>query len=196
MLPSTDFVKDVAEAEVILDENGWLDRQHNVTDAKGGKRWGLAFGHPERLEILKRQGHLTLFDSTHKLDRWKHNMFSFLRDEQGTWIPVAHYVVGRENGETLSGALRCFKIWCPGWTPRYVMTDDSSIGRKVVRLAFPGPSIGEQGVSHLLCTVHSESTLKCPIRPKNLMIYCVGQCMYCFTSPQCIANCEQAIALV
>jgi len=161
MLPSTDFVKDVAEAEVILDENGWLYRQYNVTDAKGEKRWGLAFGHPERLEILKCRSHLTLFDSTHKLDRWKHNMFSFLvRDEQGTWIPVAHCVVGRENGETLSGALRCFKIWCPGWTPRYVMTDDSSIEQKAVGLAFPGLSMGEQEVSHLLRTVYSEGTLK------------------------------------
>jgi len=128
ILPSTGFVKDVAEAEVILDENGWLYRQYNVTDAKGEKRWGLAFGHPERLEILKCRSHLTLFDSTHKLDRWKHNMFSSLvRDEQGTWILVTHCVIERENGETLSEALWCFKIWCPGWTPRYVMTDDSSI---------------------------------------------------------------------
>jgi len=78
ILPSTGFVKDVAEAEVILDENGWLYRQYNVTDTKGEKRWGLAFGHPERPEILKRRGHLTLFDSTHRLNRWNHNMFSFL----------------------------------------------------------------------------------------------------------------------
>jgi len=78
MLPNTGFAKDVAEAEVILDENGWLYRQYNVTDTKGEKQWGLAFGHPERPEILKRRGHLTLFDSTHRLNRWNHNMFSFL----------------------------------------------------------------------------------------------------------------------
>jgi hypothetical protein len=78
MLTSTSFLQDVAEAEVILDRNGWLRRQYNVTDTKGEKRWGLAFGHLERLGILKRRGHLTLFDFTHKLNRWKYNMSSFL----------------------------------------------------------------------------------------------------------------------
>jgi len=38
-------------------------------------------------------------EATHKLNRWKHNMFSFLvRDEQGTWVPVAHCRVEREDG--------------------------------------------------------------------------------------------------
>jgi len=88
-------------------------------------------------------------------------MFSFLvRDEQGTWILVTHCVIERENGETLSEALRCFKIWCPGWTPRHVMTDNSSIEQKAVRLAFLGLSMGEQEVLHLLRTVHSEGIFK------------------------------------
>ena len=58
MFPSTGFLQDVAEAEVVLDKNGWLHRQYTVTDTKGEKRWGLAFGHPERLEILTYRGHL------------------------------------------------------------------------------------------------------------------------------------------
>jgi hypothetical protein len=73
----------------------------------------------------------------HKLNPWKYNVFSFLvRDEQGTWEPVAHYVVERENRETLCEALRCFKTWCPSWASRYVMTDDSSTEQKALGLAF------------------------------------------------------------
>jgi hypothetical protein len=101
-----------------------------------------------------------------------------VRDEQGAWIPAAHYVAERENWETLSEALRCFKTWYPGWTPRYVMTDDSSIEQKAVKLAFLGLSAGEQEVSHLLCTVHSERTLRRRLG---------------FAGPQRVTNCEQAI---
>jgi len=42
-------------------------------------------------------------------------MFSFLvRDEHNMWIPTAHLVVERENGEIIAEGLRQIKQWCSG----------------------------------------------------------------------------------
>jgi hypothetical protein len=42
-------------------------------------------------------------------------MFSFLvRDEHNVWVPTAHLVVERENGEVISDALKYIKRWCAG----------------------------------------------------------------------------------
>ena len=54
----------------------------------------MVFALPSRLEILRKRGYLT---QSHKMNKWKHNMFSFLvRDEHGITIPTAHCVVERE----------------------------------------------------------------------------------------------------
>jgi len=39
---------------------------------------GVGFVHPTRLLAPQRRCWLTQFDATHKLNRWGHNMFSFL----------------------------------------------------------------------------------------------------------------------
>ena len=76
---------------------------------------GVGFAHPTRLLILQRRGWFTQFDATHKLNRWGHNMFSFLvRNEHNVWIPTAHLVVERENGEHIAEGLRQIKQWCSG----------------------------------------------------------------------------------
>lgn len=41
----------------------------------------------------------------------------------------------------------------------YIMTHDSAIEQRAIRLAFPGPIAGEPEVAHLLCSVHSNGTL-------------------------------------
>ncbi|RPB23976.1 hypothetical protein L211DRAFT_849142 [Terfezia boudieri ATCC MYA-4762] len=74
-------------------------------------------------------------------------MFSFLvRNEHNVWIPMAHLVVERENGEIIAEGLRHrIKQWYSGkWQPRYIMTDDSAIEQCAVRLTFPGLNAGEQ----------------------------------------------------
>jgi len=54
---------------------------------------GVGFVHPTRLLAPQRRGWLTQFDATRKLNRWGHNMFSFLvRNEHNVWIPTPHLV--------------------------------------------------------------------------------------------------------
>ena len=104
------FENDVLQAQSLLTERGWLFEDLQVLDSKKEQRWGMVFAHPTRLLILQRRGWFTQFDATHKLNHWGHNMFSFLvRDEHNVWIPTAHLVVERENGEIIAEGLRFVK---------------------------------------------------------------------------------------
>ena len=101
------FDDDVLQARGLLTERGWLFEGLQVLDSKKEQRWGMVFAHPARLLILQRRGWFTQFDATHKLNHWGHNMFSFLvRNEHNVWIPTAHLVVERENGEIIAEGLR------------------------------------------------------------------------------------------
>jgi len=58
-----------------------------MADSKKEERWGLVFASPTRLLTLAKRGWFMQFDATHKLNRWGHNMFSFLvRNEHNVWI--------------------------------------------------------------------------------------------------------------
>ena len=112
-------------------------------------------------------------------------MCSFLvRNEYNIWIPTAHLVVERENGEIIAKGLKHIKKWWKGsWNPRYVLTDDSVIEQRAIRLAFLGLSAGEQEVEHLLCSVHSNRTLLRPLgSTANKPIYhLLKHAIYCVT---------------
>ena len=112
LLRGTDFNDDVKQARHLLSEEKWLFEEFQVLDKKREERWGLVFAHPARLKILEERGYLTQFDSTHKVNKWRHNMFSFLvRDKHGMWIPAAHCVVDREESEVICKALGVLKSW-------------------------------------------------------------------------------------
>ena len=82
-----------------------------MLDAKKERCWGLVFANSKRLPILQHRGYLTQFDYTHKMNKWKHDMFSFLvGDENGVFIPAAHCVVDLENSEALGRAMECKKL--------------------------------------------------------------------------------------
>jgi len=117
ILNGTDFRTDIDEARVLLTSKGWLFEEFSVLGSEKELRWCMVFAHPSRLEILRRREYLTQFGSTHKMNKWKHNMFSFLvRDEHGIAIPTAHCVVERENSDALSKAMQTIKAWS-GWHP-------------------------------------------------------------------------------
>jgi hypothetical protein len=195
LLHGVSFRQDVDEARSLLNSKGWLSAEFEVLDAKKEQRWGLVFAEPKRLQVLQERGYLTQFDSTHKMNKWKHNMFSFLvRDGNGIYIPAAHCVVDRENSETLSKALEIIKTWCR-WRPRYVLTDDSSIEQLAVRKAFRGLEAGEQEVAHLLCTVHSMRTLqrKFSSAACKRVFDLLRQAMFTFTGIKCEELCRAAV---
>jgi len=50
----------------LLGGKGWLHKEYTVLDAKGEPRWGLCFAYLTRIQILRKRGYFTQFDSTHK----------------------------------------------------------------------------------------------------------------------------------
>ena len=81
------------------------------------------------------------------------------------------------------------------WQPRYVMTDDSAIEQRAIRLAFPGLHVGEQEVDHLLCSVHSNRTLlrRLGSNTSKPIYQLLKHAMYCFTQIKNRELCEQVV---
>ena len=86
-------------------------------------------------------------------------------------------------------------IYVGKWQPRYVLTDDSAIEQRAIRLAFPGLSAGEQEVTHLLCSVHSNRTLLRRLGSNtNKPIYqLLKHAIYCLTKIKSRELCDQVV---
>jgi len=71
----------------------------------------------------------------------------------------------------------------------------SSVHARAIRLGFPGLNTGEQEITHLLCSVHSNRTLLRRLgSDANKPIYqLLKDAMYCFTETKNRELCEQAI---
>ncbi|KAG0634360.1 hypothetical protein HOY80DRAFT_1005215 [Tuber brumale] len=187
---------DWEKATTFLSDNSYLWETITATITtqsakKDLNQRGLVFAHPERLEILANCGYLTLFDSSHKLNFFNYNLFSFLyRDEYGVWVPGAHCLVESEGSDILSAAIKKIKYWSNGrWQMVYALTDDSAVEQRGVRLALPAISSPDGHFrAHLLCTVHSERTLS---RKFGALRYRktfekLHHAMFCRTQEHCI----------
>lgn len=172
------------------------------TNKAGKKTSGLVFAHPNRLEVLAQRGHLTLFDSSHKLNLYDFNVFTFMcRNQQGIWIPGGHCLVEHENSDILRLAMQKLKFWTSGrWKMAYALTDDSAVEQRAVKNSFPSTNGDKDGhlKGHILCTVHSERTLK--RRFGSLTMHkCLEElhhAMYCCTEASCISHIYTAIEAV
>jgi hypothetical protein len=60
-----------------------------------------------RLNTLCRRGYLTLSDSTHNTNILGWKLFTFIvRDEQGVYVPCAHFFSSNEDGDIIRAALK------------------------------------------------------------------------------------------
>lgn len=98
---------------------------------------------------------MTLIDSTHKTNRYDWRLFTlYVRDTYGCWDIGAHFFVSTEDSDTVGKALCLIRNRLCRWSPRYILSDQSSIEAKAVKKAFPGISAGEQECEVILCVVH------------------------------------------
>ncbi len=120
----------------------------------------FVFGSRDRIQTLCQRGKLTLLDSTHRTNKLGWFLFTLVvRDEQGSFIPCAHFLSSNEDGDIIGASLRVIREWTgglEGWKLAYILTDDSAAEQRGVRLAFDDV---ESQVRHLLCTKHSGATL-------------------------------------
>ena len=55
----------------------------------------------------------------------------------------AHFFVSNEDADTVVEALIIIRNKYCNWSPRYILSDQSSIEAKDIKIAFPGISAGE-----------------------------------------------------
>ena len=130
---------------------------------------GIVFAKPEQIKKLQRHGWLTLIDSTHKTNRYDWRLFTlYIHDTYGCWNIGAHFFVSSEDSDTVAEALKIIrrKYSCH-WSPRYILSDQSSIEIKSIKEAFPGINAGEQECEVILCTVHIMRTWMTKIYEKK-----------------------------
>jgi hypothetical protein len=154
-----------AEAEDWLSSEGYKVASLVATRrCDGALSQGLLFADEKRLETLRFRGHLTLMDATHDSNWLGWLLYTLMvRDDWGSWIPVAHFLAEKEDGDIIVRCLQELKRWCGGrrgWIPRYFLTDDSATEQRAVRESFRGLEEGETEVTHLLCQFHSEKTIR------------------------------------
>jgi hypothetical protein len=165
-------VHQVHEARKYLEQNGWETRDLGEVQRHDGKgtSLGLAFAMPARLQLLGQCGWLTLMDSTHKTNYLRWFLYTLvIRDSCGSFLPCAHLLLESEDSEILAAGLRELKSLSRSfsgrpWAPRWVLTDDSAAEQLAIKKAFPGLEAGEMLPDHILCTVHSDRTMRRKIK--------------------------------
>lgn len=130
------------------------------------KSIGVAFASKTSLELLQQRGCFAMMDATHKTNWLGWLLYTIsVRNNEGSWLPVAHFLTKEQDGDIIAASLIQIKQWCveatgKPWDLRYFLTDDSAAEQKAMRIAFRCLEAGETEVQHFLCQVHSERTLR------------------------------------
>jgi MULE transposase domain len=163
----------------------WLkSKDYQVEGFEGPEYRGLAFATVDNLNVLRKCGHLTIMDSTHKTNKHSWKLYTLLvQDSFGSWLPGGHFLVSGEEQNIVAKGMQVLKRWARTWKPRYFIVDLSSIEENAINHTFRGLAAGEQEVGVFYCTWHSRQALR-----RNLESYGKGkgyqlmlQAMYKFT---------------
>lgn len=166
LIGDSNLTSDISQCISYLKEKGYQVESYSITHQSTK---GIVFAHPEQLKKLERYGWLTLIDSTHKTNRYDWRLFTlYIRDTYGCWDVGAHFFVSSENCDTVSKALRIIRNICCRWSPRYILSDQSSIEAKSIREVFPGIKAGEQECETIFCIVHVMRTWMTKIYDKKI----------------------------
>jgi hypothetical protein len=75
---------------------------------------GLVFAAEHRLRTLRERGWLTLMDSTHDSNWLKWYLYTVMVQDEGGWMPAAHFITEKEDGHIVVSCLTKLKKWCGG----------------------------------------------------------------------------------
>lgn len=152
LIGTSDLKTDIVETISYLTNQGYQVESFRVPERSTK---GIVFSHPEQFKKLQYHGWLTLIDSTHKTNRYDWRLFTlYIRDSYSCWDVGTHFFVSNEDGDTIAKALQIVREKYCQWTPRYILSDQSSIEARSIKKAFPGLNEGEQECEIILCTVH------------------------------------------
>ncbi|EXX56976.1 hypothetical protein RirG_211430 [Rhizophagus irregularis DAOM 197198w] len=151
LVGNSDLKLDISQSVSYLKEQGYQVEIYRVHQRSTK---GIVFAHPKQLEKLENHGWLTLIDSTHKTNRYDWRLFTL------------------EDSDTVAEALKKIRSYCH-WTFCYILSDQSSVEFKSVKIVFSGVNTGEQECEVLLCVVHIMRTWMSKIhekKPRDVMI--------------------------
>jgi len=112
-----DWQQQLNDAKHYLDtQEDWIYRQVSAVRIHDGKTSNaLVFGSQDRIQTLCHRGKLTLLDSTHCTNKLGWFLFTLVvRDEQGSFIPCAHFLSSNEDGDIIGACLRVIREWTGG----------------------------------------------------------------------------------
>ncbi len=162
-----DLKSDISKSISFLIEKGYRVESYYVSHQSTKSAKGIVFAHPKQLEKLQRYRWLTLIDSTHKTNKYDWRLFTlYVRDTYGCWDVGVHFFVSNKDCNTVSEALKIIRNYCC-WLPRYILSDQSSIEAKGIKMAFPGISAGEQECEIIFCVIHVMRTWMTKIYEKK-----------------------------
>jgi hypothetical protein len=90
----------------------------------------------------------------------------YVRDTYGCWNIGAHFFVSSEDSDTVAEALKKIRSYCR-WFSRYILSDQSSVEFKSIKIVFSGVNASEQECEVLLCVVHVMRTWMSKIHEKK-----------------------------
>jgi hypothetical protein len=164
LVGNSDLKLDISQSVSYLKDQGYQVETYRVPQRSTK---GIVFAHPDQLEKLENHGWLTLIDSTHKTNRYDWRLFTlYVCDTYGCWNIDAHFFVSSEDSDTVTEALKKIRSYYH-WSPCYILSDQSSVEFKSIKIVFPGVNAGEQECEVLLCVVHVMQTWMSKIHEKK-----------------------------
>ncbi|GBB94275.1 hypothetical protein RclHR1_23220001 [Rhizophagus clarus] len=164
LIGNSDLKLDILQSVSYLKEQGYQVETYRILQRSTK---GIVFAHPEQLKKLEKYGWLTLIDSTHKTNRYDWYLFTlYVHDTYRCWNIGAHFLVSSEDSNTVAEALKKIYSYC-AWSSRYILSDQSDVEFKSIKIVFSGVNAGEQECKVLLCIVHVMRTWMSKIYEKK-----------------------------
>ena len=82
--------------------------------------------------------HICLIDATHNTMSYGLPLFNLCVPTNSGYVTAATLLLVDEKANTIEEGLRLISSWCPGWSPRCVLSDFAEAQIAAVEKVFPG----------------------------------------------------------
>lgn len=135
--------KDLADMEKSLKQGVDKNEVDTAEDVKTQKACRknllLVYQTAWQKRLLAKYGNeLSLLDATYKTTRYSLPLFFLVVKSNVDYQVVGSFVVQDEDTESIMEALHILHNWCPEWSPRYFMVDNSNEEINAITSVFPG----------------------------------------------------------
>lgn len=109
---------------------------------------------------------MTLLDATYKTTKYSMPLFLLCVRTNSGYMPVAEFIIERENASSMTEALKIIAQWNRDWNTPYFMVDYSKAELNGIMAVFPSCEI-------YLCEFHREQAWTRWIRNGKVQLHCI-----------------------